>query len=82
MGVSARLGSDNIVSLCVEAEGRYNWLHTSACSVWESRASPWRDIPATFGSSFILPLACLHFGLDSLRSVLCVHYISLGFVIS
>ena len=24
----------------VEDEGHYNWLHTSACSVWESQASP------------------------------------------
>ena len=35
MGVLARLGSDSTVSLCVEAEGHYNWLCTYACSVWE-----------------------------------------------
>ena len=72
MSVVARYGLDNIVSLCVEYEEHYNWLHTSSCSVWEFQASPRRDILATFGSSFILPLDCLHFGLDSLRSVLCV----------
>ena len=60
MGVSARLGSDSIVALRVEAEGHNNWLHTSACCVWESQASPRRDLPASFGSSLIEPLfACI-----------------------
>ena len=40
VGVSARLGSDNTVALCIEAKGHNNWLHTSACCVWEFQASP------------------------------------------
>ena len=50
--------------------------------VWESQASPRRDILVAFKSSLILPLDCFHFFLDSLRSVLYVRYITLGFVIS
>ena len=54
-----RLGSDSTVAICVEAEGHNNWSQTSACCVWESQASPRQDIPASFGSSHILPLfAC------------------------
>ena len=51
MGVLARLGSDSTVALRVEAEGHNNWLCTSTCCVWESQASPRRDMPASFGSS-------------------------------
>ena len=66
------LGSDSIVALCVEAGGHYNWLHTSACSVWEFRSSPRRDILATFGSSHILILVCLYFGCRfSYKCALC-----------
>ena len=57
--VPARLESDIIVAICVEAEGHNNWLQTYACCVWESQASPRKDIPASFGSSHIPPLfAC------------------------
>ena len=72
MCVLASSGSKNTVVIRVEDEGPYNWLHTSTCSVWEFQASPRRDIPTAFGISFTLPLDFLHFGLDSLRSVLCV----------
>ena len=64
---------DNIVSLRVESEVHYNWLHTSTCSVWEFQASPRKDIPATFRNSFIVPLASLHLDVDFLRSILFVH---------
>ena len=64
MGVPARLGSDSTVAICVEDEGHNNWLQTFACCVWDSQASPRRDIPTSFRSSLILGLDCLHLDLD------------------
>ena len=50
-----------VVTLRVEAEGHYNWLHASSCSVWEFQASPRRDIPVAFRSSFFLTLGLFEF---------------------
>ena len=71
MGVPSRLGSDSTVALCVEAEGHNNRLRTSACCVWESQASPMRDIPDSFGSSLIHPLFACFLALDFIVIALC-----------
>ena len=68
--VLARLGSHSTIVICIEAEDHYNWLHTSSCSVWESHASPRRDIPTAFMSSLILTLGLFAYDLDLLRGVL------------
>ena len=66
MTVLARLWLDNTVAICVEAEGHYNWLHTSACSVWEYQASVKQDKPLEFKSSFVLIPCFCTFVLDYL----------------
>ena len=56
MSISDGKMDKSVAQQCIEAEGHYNWLHTSTCSVWESQAFVIRDIPTTFGRSLILPL--------------------------
>ena len=82
MSVLANYGSENIVTLHVEDEGHYNWLHTSTCSVWEFQASPRRGIPLAFGISFILPLGLFASELSLLKGVFFVHYFYLGIVVT